>query len=205
MASTTDQPRPTLRAEIDPELEAEFGDGSLQLRGSLQDIEQVRALAKAHPAKHFATEIGRWWIVKKPGRAKLGAAPDGAEAGSEITLVGLSGDLLSDIAEHREAGWTCCPVIKRADSEMQRITVGRGPQCDIVLRYPRISRLHASFEISEDGIIDLADNGSANGTTLGGQPLRGGPVGIPNGAPVEFGNVEFTLISGESLHAALCA
>jgi len=46
--------------------------------------------------------------------------------------------------------------------------VGRDPQCDIVMTDARVSRHHAALGI-EDGRWVLADNGSTNGTYIGGR------------------------------------
>jgi pSer/pThr/pTyr-binding forkhead associated (FHA) protein len=51
------------------------------------------------------------------------------------------------------------------------ITVGRARNNDIVLRAPKISKLHAQFAPCEDG-CELMDLDSANGTTVNGVQLR---------------------------------
>ena len=47
------------------------------------------------------------------------------------------------------------------------VTVGKGPEADIVLADPRVSRLHCSFALTEQGIV-LRDLGSKNGTFVAG-------------------------------------
>ncbi len=51
-------------------------------------------------------------------------------------------------------------------------TVGRAPSCDIVVRRVTISRLHARI-VREGPRYSLRDAGSANGTFVNGQQLRG--------------------------------
>ena len=56
---------------------------------------------------------------------------------------------------------------------MDRVAViGRHPECEIVLTDPMSSRKHCRVERSESGYF-IEDNGSANGTILNGEALRG--------------------------------
>lgn len=54
--------------------------------------------------------------------------------------------------------------------EFGEYTLGRTPECDIILPEEGISRRHASLTIAEDGYY-LMDLGSANGTQIDGNPL----------------------------------
>jgi general secretion pathway protein E len=61
------------------------------------------------------------------------------------------------------------------------LTVGRLPECDIVLPADGVSRRHCQFELSPEGIWQVRDLGSRNGTGVNGkrvavQPLRHGDV-----------------------------
>jgi predicted component of type VI protein secretion system len=63
------------------------------------------------------------------------------------------------------------PVRKREGGLFtQRIGVGRARNCDVVLRFPSVSKLHAQFLVDEAKwmIIDVE---SANGTLLNGERL----------------------------------
>jgi pSer/pThr/pTyr-binding forkhead associated (FHA) protein len=46
--------------------------------------------------------------------------------------------------------------------------LGRGPDCDLCIEDPRLSRHHARLSVS-DGCWRLGDLGSKNGTTLAGR------------------------------------
>ena len=52
-----------------------------------------------------------------------------------------------------------------------RLTIGRGPECDLILDEPEMSRKHALIENSGDGIY-LRDLGSSNGTFVNGVQVR---------------------------------
>jgi len=105
------------------------------------------------------------WTVMLPVRKK---APRGL---SEETLVKKSRDLYLEIA-----------------SRPTRFFVGRAPECDIVLAPRSISRHHASFA-TKDGVWQLTDHKSTNGTRVAGAliaPQTPTPLGEAP-AQVDFG------------------
>jgi len=51
------------------------------------------------------------------------------------------------------------------------VTLGRLPECDIVLNDPNVSRRHAEFRRTADGVV-VTDLGSTNGTRVNGVPVR---------------------------------
>lgn len=51
------------------------------------------------------------------------------------------------------------------------ITVGRSPQCEVVINHESMSRKHCLIEV-EDGKIYVSDLGSTNGVTIDGQRLK---------------------------------
>jgi hypothetical protein len=52
-----------------------------------------------------------------------------------------------------------------------RISLGRAPNCDLVLNDPSVSKLHAHFR-DQDGVLRVSDVGSQNGTRLNGIALE---------------------------------
>ena len=51
------------------------------------------------------------------------------------------------------------------------VTLGRLPDCDVVLNDPNVSRRHAEFRRTTDGVV-VTDLGSTNGTRVNGVPVR---------------------------------
>jgi uncharacterized RDD family membrane protein YckC len=56
--------------------------------------------------------------------------------------------------------------------DKDRVMVGRSRFCDIRLQEDTVSRLHAAFTYA-DGVLQLEDLGSSNGTFVNGEPLVG--------------------------------
>jgi predicted component of type VI protein secretion system len=67
------------------------------------------------------------------------------------------------------------------------ITLGRAPDCDVVLEGRLISRQHARISHGEQGYL-LEDLGSHNGTTANGQPVTS-PWVLRDGDQIELGGV----------------
>ncbi len=78
-----------------------------------------------------------------------------------------------------------------------KIRIGRGPENDMVLAHPSVSRLHAEIERTADGNWQLADLDSRNGTRVNGVAVA--RRRLREGDLVSFGDVtlRFTLIEGE--------
>jgi len=51
------------------------------------------------------------------------------------------------------------------------VVLGRLPECDVVVNDPNVSRRHAEFRHTVDGVV-VTDLGSTNGTRVNGVPVR---------------------------------
>lgn len=81
-----------------------------------------------------------------------------------------------------------------------RISIGRARNCDVVIRDPSVSKLHAHFKTVGGG-FELADLGSQNGTALNGEPLKPHePHPISTGDSVRFGTVRAKLVDAGLLY-----
>ena len=110
------------------------------------------------------------------------------------------------------------PVVKaKGNPYPERISLGRAPNCDIVLRVASVSKLHAHFLVKtalvkpgtgkggwRGSAHDLVDLGSHNGSRVNGAsltPQQAVPVGV--GDLLQFGEVTAELIDAETLYAVL--
>jgi hypothetical protein len=94
------------------------------------------------------------------------------------------------------------PLIKAPGSPFpDRVSVGRAPNCDIVVRDSSVSKLHGHFrEITASSAV-FTDAKSANGTTLDGVKLPPG-VATPMGefSQISLGRVRLRLLSSGAVY-----
>lgn len=99
------------------------------------------------------------------------------------------------------------PLAKREganDAFASRVSIGRAPNVDVVLRHISVSKFHAYFERREDGVLCVADADTTNGTCvndLKATPRQ--PVPVSPGDVLRFGVIETMLCDAEALWQAL--
>jgi hypothetical protein len=89
------------------------------------------------------------------------------------------------------------PLRKAPDSPFpDRVSLGRAPNCDLVVRDSSVSKLHGHFRDITINAAVFTDAKSANGTTLDGVKLEPG-IATPIGefSVIEFGRVRLRLLS----------
>ncbi len=81
---------------------------------------------------------------------------------------------------------------KKRALQQGTIVTGAGADVDLVLTDPRVSRRHASFELTADG-VRVKDLGSKNGTTVNGAPVTDAIARA--GSVVEVGDTSILLVA----------
>ncbi len=97
------------------------------------------------------------------------------------------------------------PLVKAEGNPYpDRISVGRARNCDIVLRAPSVSKLHAHFQLRRGGVYDLVDLGSHNGSRVNGARVAPQiPEPVAAGDVVQFGDVAVQMVDGAGLYALI--
>jgi pSer/pThr/pTyr-binding forkhead associated (FHA) protein len=74
-------------------------------------------------------------------------------------------------------------------------TIGRGTECDLVLKHDSVSRMHAEIEVTGEGYLAVRDQNSSNGTFLhrNGRWIRTRRVILGTQDRIRFGDHEVTL------------
>ena len=85
-----------------------------------------------------------------------------------------------------------------------RISVGRARNCDVVLRNPSVSKLHAHVRREPNGTWVIIDLDSHNGTAVSNVPiLPSRPEVLRSGDLVTFGGVTVRVVDSTELYAVL--
>ena len=92
------------------------------------------------------------------------------------------------------------PVVKAPGNPYpDRVSLGRARNCDIVMRDPSISKLHAHFRIGAP-VLELVDIDSQNGTRVNGRALAPHqPAAVSSGDTLLFGSVAARLVDAAAL------
>lgn len=105
------------------------------------------------------------------------------------------------------SAYVAVPIHKRAGSGkdfIERVSLGRATNNDIVLRDESVSKLHAWFARGEEGSIYVADAGSRNKTTVNGIAVAlQSPEEMMAGDSIRFGLVEAVLCPADIFWQAL--
>jgi FHA domain/Domain of unknown function (DUF1707) len=105
---------------------------------------------------------------------------------------------LSELVGRVQNAWRAprLPRLPLPADDRRRLTIGRAPDCDLLLGDPMVSRHHAELQRigSEWLLIDL---GSSNGTRLNGWRVVE-PVVVRLGDQVSFGRISFLVARSAS-------
>ncbi len=158
----------------------------------LLDLPEDAATFRARHPHHF--------LVRRP-RTIFQQEVDGDAAEIEYRTVTVEPD--GDGIAPWE--WWIAPLVKRRGNPFpDHLSVGRATNCDIVMRFNFVSKLHARFHLRGGEPYALEDHGSSNGTGVNGQALRkGSPIEIRRGDKLSFGSLVVVLMSPDDLYSLL--
>ena len=151
-------------------------------------------LAQTLPREEFVADHAGHFLVKRP---KSRAEAEDKSAGFGFQTADAAIDIDPWATE-----WQVLPVTKRPGNPFpERITVGRATNCDIVLRIPSVSKVHAHIVHEAGGTFRLHDNRASNGTALNSEKLDAAESKVVKiGDFIRFGSVEFQFVDAARLH-----
>jgi hypothetical protein len=135
--------------------------------------EELAAFEKLHPHDWLVWEAGEWHPPERAGHTLLAAAGPVRPAG-------------------KGAGEALAIALPR-NQRRPYVTVGRGPENDVVIDDAIFSRVHLVLMRADDGGWTVRDAGSSNGSRLGDRRLEAGkPEPLARGARLEAGGVRLS-------------
>jgi len=133
----------------------------------------LETFARLHPNDWLLWEAGPWHPPERTGLTLLAAGPGAPPKGAGESLA----------------------IALRHNPRRPYVTVGRGPENDVVVDDATLSRVHLVLMRLEAGGWSVRDAGSSNGTRLDGRALEAGtPAPLPSGARLEAGSVHLTFL-----------
>ncbi|HET6583254.1 MAG TPA: FHA domain-containing protein [Nannocystaceae bacterium] len=163
------------------------------------EVEPLWQLAARMGRPTFVTRHMGWYLLKHPG--PISVVPEGPLGWNTIS-VSIDEE---DGGDPFPGEWRLLEVKKRPGNPFpDRIGVGRAQNCDVVLRLPFVSKLHAHFLDGVGAGLRICDLRSANGTSLNGRPLDPGEAAdTTSGDWIGFGPLRLQLLDASDLFDTL--
>ncbi len=160
-------------------------------------LSEFQERAKALSRHAFVEHYPGLFLLKRPNR---GVKREPTPSGFDFATIAAKIDV-----DPFANDWRIVVVAKRAGNPFpERITVGRATNCDVVLRVPFVSKVHAHILRDEDGSFCLHDNRSANATFHNHRKLEPGSTRqVVVGDLLGFGSLEFELVDAARLYDVL--
>ena len=158
-------------------------------------IQELRALGASLSIGAFRRQLGPFVLIQRPSG---GSAPTALEPTRVASTGDIEQGMLSLIFEFEDLLVTTLPPLAR----MEELSVGRLPDCDVVLDDASVSKRHAVLRWNEpQGRCSVRDTGSTNGTFLNGSTLGTREATLKDGDILSFGNVQFWYLLTDTLYA----
>ncbi len=163
-------------------------------------VKEIRTLATSLSEAQFHVQMGPFALIQRP--------PAGADGERLATLAGtgkahpenMSRNMLSLFFEFEDLVVATLPPLNGVDL----LSVGRLPDCDLVIDDSSVSKRHAVLKWSADHQrCSVTDVGSTNGTFLNGASTVQGETVLRDGDILSFGDVQFWYLLTDTLYAKL--
>jgi hypothetical protein len=163
----------------------------------MESIEQYQIVARELTSKEFAARYAHPFLVKHPSNTKR-ASRELPAFGFATSAVNLSVDPVPGLIQ-------VAAVRKRDGNPFpDRLSIGRAPNCDVVLRLPLVSKVHAHLLVQADGSYVLRDNKASNGTFHNHRALEpDDSKTVRLGDSIGFGSLELELVDAARLYDIL--
>jgi hypothetical protein len=160
-------------------------------------VKELRALGASLPEAKFRRQLGPFVLVQRPPSPESSAVLDPTRTANRGTI---EQGMLSLLFEFEDLLVATLPPLAATDS----LTVGRLPDCDMVLDDGSVSKQHAVLRWNEsERRCTVKDLGSRNGTFLNGTIIMKREVTLRDGDILSIGYVQFWYLLTETLYTRL--
>lgn len=161
----------------------------------MQPITPYLQAAQRATRDEFVAQHPGHYFLKRP---RFGASKQEGTFGFNTVAAKVDIDPFAD-------EWRIVPVAKREGNPFpERLTVGRATNCDVLLRVPFVSKVHAHVIKEPDGSFSIHDNNPQNKTFLRRRALEAGETQkLRVGDQVGFGSLEFEFVDAARLYDIL--
>jgi hypothetical protein len=183
-------------------------DDGAEYRSRVLSVKDMRRLASSLSLEKFQKQMGPFALVQRPPEESLESTQKmGLPANAMHTAMAkpedISKGILSLLFEFEDLQIATLPPMAE-----EELTVGRLPDCDLVIDHKSVSKRHAALKWDEKWDekarrCSVKDLGSTNGTFLNSSLLVKKEAALRDGDIISFGEVQFWFLNTETLHQKL--
>jgi hypothetical protein len=168
-------------------------------------IKELQRLANSLKLEAFRKQMGPFVLIQRPPENEgLGTDSMGLPVNVQSTTVAkpgaVSSGTLALLFQFDSLVAATLPPLQGVDE----LTVGRQPDCELVIDHPSVSKRHAVLRWDAAGTrATLQDLGSTNGTFLNASSKIRNESILKDGDIISFGDVQFWYLLTPTLHAKL--
>jgi hypothetical protein len=168
--------------------------------GRVLTVKEIQSLAASLSEAQFRVQMGPFALIQRP--------PAGAEPERSAAVAGtgkahpedMPQKMLSLLFEFEDLVVATLPPLKGVD----QLSVGRLPDCDLVIDDSSVSKRHAVLKWNADHQrCSVTDVGSTNGTFLNASSAVQEETVLRDGDILGFGDSQFWYLLTETLYAKL--
>jgi hypothetical protein len=163
-------------------------------------VKELHRIARTMQGPEFVRQLGPFALVQRPPDAVTKARS--LQLGAKRTVavkVSEHPDEISLLFEFDELMVATLPPLKAGEP----LSVGRSPDCDLVIDDPSVSKHHAMLQWdAASRRVLVEDLQSSNGTHLNGEQLNM-KMGLKDGDTLTFGEARFCVLLTETLYLKL--
>ncbi|HET9959579.1 MAG TPA: FHA domain-containing protein [Polyangiaceae bacterium] len=161
----------------------------------MEQIDSYLELARRAARESFVAKCPGFYLLKRPRTGPKPTSP-APQIRFETWQEKMEIDPFA-------AEWRIAPVRKKPDNPFpERLVVGRAPNCDVVLRVPFISKVHAHIMVQADGLTLVP--GQSQKVQYNYRPIEeGGRRRLLVGDHIAFGALEFAFVDSAMLYDIL--
>jgi len=166
-------------------------------------VRELRRLAASLSREELERQLGPFALVQRPSQLALAEGPRSPSGGWQIlqtttvaSRTAISEGVISMFLQFEELLVATLPPLEG----VVELTVGRQPDCDLVLDDPSVSKRHAVliWDESTQACV-VQDLGSMNGTYVNDNELFDETM-LSDGDVVSFGEAQFWFLRTTTLH-----
>src|SRR6185436_829120 len=148
-------------------------------------VKELHRIAKAMKPAEFQRQLGPFALVQRPPSTV--AKMKSLQLGAKRTMIATKSNLKDELSLLFEFDDLMIATLPTVDSG-EPLSVGRAPDCDLVVDDPSVSKHHASlFWDAPQHRVLIEDHQSSNGTQLNGEAVNV-KMGVKDGDTLSFGD-----------------